>query len=140
MVTGVRSGGWAPMRDSGSVTIRSVDPGQERTTHSAASPGGHEPATWRQHREKSGSRGACGEMTTGVRSGGWTPMRDSGSVTIRGVDPGQERTTHSAASPGGHEPATWRQHREEEEERERSKAIGKNHRSHQIAPMTPTIL
>ncbi|WP_290073510.1 hypothetical protein [Paramuribaculum intestinale] len=57
------------------------------------------------------------------------------------VDPGQERTTHSAASPGGHEPATWRQHREEEEEeRERSKAIGKNHRSHQIAPMTPTIL
>ncbi|WP_300913065.1 hypothetical protein, partial [Paramuribaculum intestinale] len=112
----------------------------ERTTHSAASPGGHEPATWRQHREKSGSRGACGEMTTGVRSGGWTPMRDSGSVTIRGVDPGQERTTHSAASPGGHEPATWRQHREEEEERERSKAIGKNHRSHQIAPMTPTIL
>ncbi|WP_290375196.1 hypothetical protein [Paramuribaculum intestinale] len=88
-----------------------------------------------------GSRGACGEMETGVRSGGWTPMRDSGSVTIRGVDPGQERTTHSAASPGGHEPATWRQHREEEEEeRERSKARGKNHRSHQIAPMTPMIL
>ncbi|WP_289685599.1 hypothetical protein [Paramuribaculum intestinale] len=79
-------------------------------------------------------------MVTGVRSGGWAPMRDSGSVTIRSVDPGQERTTHSAASPGGHEPATWRQHREEEEERERSKAIGKNHRSHQIAPMTPTIL
>ncbi len=92
MVTGVRSGEWTPMRDSGSVTIRSADPGQQRTPHNAASPGGHEAATWRQHREKSGSRGACGETVTGVRSGGWTPMRDSGAVTIRSADPGQDGT------------------------------------------------
>ena len=42
-------------------------------------------------------------------------MRDSGAVTIRSADPGQERTPHYAASPGGHEAATWRQHREERE-------------------------
>ena len=36
------------------------------------------------------SRGACGQSVTGVRSGGRTPGRDSGTVAARGVDPGEE--------------------------------------------------
>ncbi|WP_290376412.1 hypothetical protein, partial [Paramuribaculum intestinale] len=53
---------------------------------------------WRSGR----SRGACGQIETGVRRGAWATRRDSGAVAMRVVDPGWSRWYDSAASPGGH--------------------------------------
>ena len=42
---------------------------------------------WRSGR----SRGACGQVVTGVRRGAWATRRDSGAVAMRVVDPGWSR-------------------------------------------------
>ncbi len=58
------------------------------------------------------SRGACGQSVTGVRSGGRTPGRVAERWPSEAETPERRAHTPCAASPGGHEAAPRRQHRE----------------------------